>query len=58
VDATKTSISAQRRQTFFVTPYHAVTASETSVERVRNAYERMNDSPTQPSILMRDFVRV
>src|ERR1700710_1814686 len=34
-------------------PYQASTASDIAVDRVRNAYERMNDSPTQPSILTR-----
>ena len=37
-----------------MTPYHAATASDISVDRVKNAYERMNDSPTQPSILIRN----
>src|SRR4029078_4033109 len=34
--------------------YHAATVSDNSVDRFKNAYERMNDSPTQPSILIRN----
>jgi hypothetical protein len=39
-----------------VAPYHARTASDISVDLVRNAYERMKDSPTQPSILTRKWL--